>query len=189
MSNTSATGGYLTPTGESIRQEDFEDALQAMVVGITGLPGDLVRPRHQPKPPNSPGPDTDWCAIGIKDTLGGATAVTHQGRDEGRTVVTSTDSLEVLVTFHGPGARGLAAMLRDGLRLGQNRAESRKAGITVGGIGEPRNAPELINGAWAARVDLPLNIQWETRRTYGVRNLVGLAGSLVTDTGRTRNIK
>jgi hypothetical protein len=153
------------------------------------LPGQLVRPRYQPRPPRRPDLNTDWCAIGIQSTLGGNSETVHQGRDEGSTEIVTTDHLEVLASFYGPTARAMAARLRAGLRLGQNRTALRGAGISVSDIGEPRNVPEMVSGAWAARVDLPLNIHWETRARFDVRNLAGLSGQLVTDTGQTRNIK
>src|SRR5574340_383319 len=67
MANTSATGGYLSPDASALPLEgDALDALlQGMVVGITGLPGAMVRPRWQSVVPKQPEPTVDWCAIGI----------------------------------------------------------------------------------------------------------------------------
>ncbi|MBC17088.1 MAG: hypothetical protein CL942_08555 [Desulfovibrio sp.] len=188
MTNTSATSGYLTPTSAPIQQEAFEDAIQAMVVGVTGLPGEMVRPRYQPKPPRRPGKDENWCAIGVSDTLGSHSSKTHDSEGDGQDVVITVESLEVLASFYGPGAKEMATRLRDGLVPDQNRAELRKAGISVSEIGKPTNAPEMVNGAWVPRVDLPLNMQWETRQTYGVLNILSASGELVTDTGLARDI-
>lgn len=183
MTNTSATSGYLTPTSAAIQQEGFEDAIQAMVVGVTGLPGQMVRPRYQPKPPSRPGKAENWCAIGVSDTLGSHSSKAHDSEGDGQDVVTTVESLEVLASFYGPGAKDMATRLRDGLILDQNRAELRKAGITVSEIGKPTNTPEMVNGAWVPRVDLPLNMQWETRQTYGVLNLLDAPGSVKSDHG------
>ncbi len=82
MSNDSASGGYLlpqdgTPTLEP--DDPFDTLIQSIVVGVTGMPGDLVRPRWQPVPLAEPEPGTDWCAIGVtgEDPDGGRPFVTH----------------------------------------------------------------------------------------------------------------
>lgn len=189
MSNTSATSGYLTPTSAPVLQEAFEDALQEMVVGITGLPGRMVRPRFQERPPSRPKKNDDWCAVGITDTsLTSHTFTVHNGSDDGRTFVISTDQVEVMATFYGPNSRDIASRLRDGLHLGQNRAVARMAGVVVSEIGSPRNVPEMVAQTWVPRVDLPMTVQWETRQTYGVLNLLNASGGLVADSGQTRGI-
>jgi len=43
----------------------LDAVFQALVVGITGLPGTLVRPRWQPVPPTQPSVTTNWAAIGV----------------------------------------------------------------------------------------------------------------------------
>ena len=186
--NTTAAAGYLTPTSPPVEREVLEDALQALVVGVTGLPGKNVRPRFQPKPPRRPAADESWCAIGVSDTLGRRSGVVHDGSGDGSAEVVNVEILEALATFYGPAAAAMAARLRDGLALAQNRAELRRAGIVVAEIGTPRPAPELVAGAWAQRVDLPLNVQWETRQAYGVLNLLDAPGTVETDDGVSANI-
>jgi hypothetical protein len=183
MTNTSAYSGYLTPTSAPIEMEGFEDTIQAMVTGVTGLDGTMVRPRYQAKPPSRPSKSENWCAIGVKTFLGTNSSAAHDSKGDGHDVVTTWTDLEVLATFHGPRALELATRLKDGLLLEQNRAVLRKAGIAVTDSGEPINAPEKVSGAWTPRIDLPLNMQWETRQTYGVLNLLDAPGSVVSDNG------
>ena len=52
MSNTSATGGYLAGQLAPLADDELDDAIQAAVASISGLPGDLVRPRWQPAGPS-----------------------------------------------------------------------------------------------------------------------------------------
>ena len=78
--NTSQTPGYLTPTSGPLTEEELQDVLTAMVAGITGLPGKMVRPRWQPKPPKQPEHNIPWCAVGIPDEDHDRfSAVIHEG--------------------------------------------------------------------------------------------------------------
>src|SRR4051812_9766277 len=54
--NDSSTGGYLSPVVASSALQDaaLDALLQQMVAGITGLPGNMVRPRWQPVTPKQP---------------------------------------------------------------------------------------------------------------------------------------
>lgn len=185
MSNTTATPGYLTPLGADIDQDALENSLQEMVVGVTGLAAELVRPRWQAKPPTSPGSEETWCAIGVTDFMEAASSEQHDGAGDGANVVTTWCGLELLATFYGPGSLGMATRLRDGLQIDQNRAQLRAQGLALTSVGEPRNAPDLKNGQWRRRVDLPITMQWETRQEFGVLNIDAASGTIVTDTGRT----
>lgn len=182
MDNTTARPGYLTPTTSPIDQTALENVLQEMVVGVTGLRPDLVRPRWQPNPPSRPKLKETWAAVGVKEYQGSTSYKEHG--DDSTTIVTLTD-FELLASFYGPDALGKATQLRDGLVVDQNRAALRKHGMAIVHIGNPRNVPEQKKGKWIPRIDLPLNIQWETRQTFGVRNIASADGTIVTDTGLT----
>lgn len=79
--STSATGGYILPDpnfpvlpgGLSLKQ-----FLQTVFVGVSGLPGDLVRPRWQLNPPKSPDANINWMAIGLAKSKADANAYTGE---------------------------------------------------------------------------------------------------------------
>lgn len=138
--------------------EATEDVLHDLVVGLTGLPGDLVRPRWQPRPPQTPSPDTSWCALGVtgRDSPGSQLRSTADG--EGWAVETH-ETLDVLISFYGPQASALALAVREGLRVPLNRETLRAANMALVRAGQMANAPELVNNAWLRRVDLPLTFR------------------------------
>lgn len=187
MKGTSETPGYLAPSSGPLTEQELEDVLTAMVAGITGLPGQLVRPRWQPKPPKQPENHITWCAVGIPDEDHDRySAVIHEGGGDdgqGTDTVITWETLDVLASFYGPGARDLAARLRDGLYIEQNRAGLRSAGLALAEVGRMVKAPEVINGKWLARVDLPLTMRNEARRIFGVRNITCGGTVIETDTG------
>lgn len=207
--NTSATGGYLAPGPAPVPQDDPEltRVFQQMVVGITALPGKLVRPRWQAVPPAQPEASVDWCAVGVSHISGDFDAViTHKphghavpteqdGHDGqralgslGESLLTRNEELEVLCSFYGPHRIGYATLLRDGLALSQNRAVLRRAGIVLGFVGTIRPAPAFIHQQWVQKADVPLTLRREVRRVYPVLTFTRLPAGVCLDTGFCNNL-
>jgi len=186
--NTSATGGYLAPSSGPMTQRQVEDALQGMVVGITGLAGQFVRPRWQPFPPKQPEHSVSWCSIGVTSWGGkNFASVQHQSAGNGQDVVTVQEDLEVMASFYGPSAMDLARRLRQGLAVEQNRAALRASGLALASVGALLNIPEIINNAWVQRVDLGLTVRAEALSAYPVLNLLDVPGSIEDASGLSVN--
>ena len=172
MSTDSSVAGYLAPASSPIDGNALQDFLQAVLVGITGIAGQYVRPRWQPEPPNLPDFGTDWCAFGITgreaDPFGMAQ---HNPAGQGSDSISRHESLDVLISFYGPNADLMAGQLRDGLLLDQNRAALTSADIALTGIGQIVSAPSLIKDRWLYRVDLPVFLRRLTTRTFTVLNI------------------
>lgn len=172
--NTSATGGYLTPTSalpdeDAVLDDDFTEAVE----GITGLPGAMVRPRWQPKPPKMPGPTVDWCAIGVSedDSTPGYPHIDHDGAGDGSSTQSTAEQMTVLASFYGPNARSFVKLLRDGLFLDQNREQLKLKGLYFITTGKIMASPELIDTQWYRRYDLPLYFRRTVARTYAILNI------------------
>lgn len=147
--------GWLKP-GAGPDEEALEDALHDMVCGLTGITGRLVRPRWQPKPPVTPGPEVSWCALGIVSQGAPGGAAWHEG---GHTRLEVHETLVVMCSFYGPHARALARALRNGLWIEQNRAMLREtANIALVRVGDITGAPELVDGRWLRRQDIMLTL-------------------------------
>jgi len=96
MPNDSTTGGYIVPGTPELDAYDatLEDIIQGALAGITGLAGNLVRPKWQPEPANQPDKSVDWCAFGLSltdqdithyevhDPTAGTNGADRQERDE-----------------------------------------------------------------------------------------------------------
>lgn len=174
MTNTSATGGYLSPGGPPTPADTgLEDILQRMVVGITSLPGEFVRPRWQNTQPKHPEPDVDWCAIGVATTkLDAAPAIVHDGDGEGSDHYSRHQDLNVRATFYGPNAQAYAQILADGLSVPQNGEALKADGMVFVSAGDVTPAPDLLNQQWVRRYDLPIRLRRKIKRTYAVLNVL-----------------
>jgi hypothetical protein len=193
--NTSATGGYLTPTSTSLEGKALNDFLHDLVCGITGLDGKMVRQRWQATDvPNLPQRGEAWCAIGIKNRprKGTFPQVIHNGAGDGTDVLTSHETLEILASFYDTGTNGradeLGALLRDGLGISQNREQLLLNGMGVYEIGELLTVPALVKTVWQNRVDLEFKINRAVDRVYPVENVESLDGVIKTDVGLSKSL-
>jgi hypothetical protein len=197
--NTSASGGYLAPVDLSTPVEDaaFEDQLQAMVVGITGLPGDMVVPRYvQGKPPKQPQLTENWAAVGIisRRALGYPAVIHHPGdldlgngqTSHGYDEMQQHEEVQVLASFYGPVAAASALRFRDGLAIAQNREALFLNGIAFVDAGNVIAAPEpMANDQWRMRQDVMVTLRRAISRTYPVENLEAAVGEIKIDSGLT----
>lgn len=195
MPNTSATGGPLAPSASPapLEGQALLDFIQDLVVGITGLDGTVVRPRWQPEPPNVPSGGTAWAAIGVTSrTADTYPYVTHDSVND-VDAMQRHEILNVLCSFYDTGAGGqadaYAALLRDGIAIGQNREKLFLAGMGLVDVGELMAVPSLLKQRWLYRVDLPLVIRRQIDRTYPVLTILTGEATLNTDDGFTESIQ
>lgn len=184
MTNTSASGGFLAPTSTVALVEDdaLDDFFQTFVVGVTGLPATLVRPRWQPIALDQPEPSVDWCAIGITEEtpyVGGFGDQTHFGRTNtghnpnGFSVTNEWSTITVLASFYGPNARGNATLLRSGLSVAQNREPFYATGLA---LKEPpgalRNASYEENEQTVRKYDLEIVLNRTITRVWPIEDIL-----------------
>lgn len=181
----SSTGGYLSPAVASPPLED--DALtaifQQMIVGITGLPGNMVRPRWQPNPPKQPEPTVNWCALGIAvQTLDDGPAIVHNGAGNGSDTYIRHEQIDVLASFYGPNGMQNAQLLSDGLAIPQNLEQLKAQDMNSVDTGQIRAVPDLINEQWVRRYDIELTFRRKITRSYNVLNTLTAQGTVQTNT-------
>ncbi|MFP5276980.1 MAG: hypothetical protein ACLGPM_07685 [Acidobacteriota bacterium] len=177
MANDSSTGGFLAPTstGGDLNDDALQDFLQTIIVGITGLAGNLVRPRWQDEPPNVPDAGTNWAAIGPGERERERFSARKQTANG--VVVIRNRILQILCSFYGPDAETNGELLAMGFEVPQNREaltwqNGAWSGFNlVGGVEGPVIAPALIKGKWYYKADYTFKIRQQQQYTYPVLTL------------------
>lgn len=173
MPNTSATGGYLTPVVGSdvpLYDNELQDFLHGLVVGVTGMDGEVVRPRWQQEPPNLPEATVNWVAIGEVDFEQDTYAAFVQGEEV--TTLRRHEVVQVVASFYGPNSGGFAGLFCDGLQVAQNREVMVANGYGFANTGVIAQAPALINQVWWRKYDVPFWIKRQLLRQYAVLPLL-----------------
>lgn len=190
--NTSATGGYLVPSSTNSNLDDllFSEFLQPIIVGITGLPGAMVRPRWQAEEPNIPDFGTDWAAIGttarradtnpaIAHVSTGGVGTSGVGSDN----VYRCEELDILVSFYGPNCEANSDLLIMGFGVSQNREQMLLQGYGFVSCGDPIITADILNERWTRRVDVPFQVRRAVVYNYPVLDILSAAGTVVNDEG------
>ena len=181
MSNTSATGGCLTPTTGPLDDQALRRFLQAMIAGVTGLDGSLVRPLWQSNPPKQPDISTNWIAFGITEQRPDANPFHKSNGNGSGAIVIRHEELDVRCSCYGPDCTKYTGHLREALYLAQNRENLFSAGMGLVGFSDTVHAPELINERFFDRADITMTLRREIRREYPILNFVGAYGTIVAN--------
>jgi hypothetical protein len=199
MSGNSATGGYFpdTPPPAPPSADAVQAELQTMVAALSGLPGNLVRPRWQPMPPAQPDASVTWAAIGVTlvemdnfPTLHHVSNVVLPGQtNPGYDHMRRHGSVTVVVSFYGPAAEDAAGQLRDALYLPANNAPLNLAvQMKLYEVQDLARVPEIINQQFVNRVDSKLIFRIQIDRFYPIFDLAGAEVQLTADHGEARDI-
>jgi hypothetical protein len=184
----SSTGGYLLPLADPapLEGEPLNDFLQGWIVGITGLPGDMVRPRLQAEPPNIPSAGTAWAAIGTQvrpaDEFPYVVHNPHANGGLGQDELHQHEDIEILCSFYDLSTNGqadaYAALLRQGTAIDQNLEPLILNGMGLVACGAPVPLPSKLKTRWLYRVDITVTIKREIIRFYQVQNVIALDATL-----------
>ncbi len=169
----SSTSGYLVPTGGAPAEDaNLEAIVQRMVVGLTGLPGSMVRPSWQVNVPQQPEPATNWVSIQIQSiTPDDNPAVVHDPVAQTDTLYRHVE-IEVLLSFYGITGQQYASQARDGFWLTQNNDMLKAVNMAFVGAAPIRSVPEFFNNQWIRRFDFLITLRRQVVRTYSILNLV-----------------
>ena len=179
MPNTSATGGYLADVTQPAEGVAFRRFIGELLRGVTGLPGDMVRPSWQENPPPMPAYGADWLAYGVTARRVEAGDPWQAEKTDGTgSALRRHEMLDVQCTAYGNNAEAILAALRDGLDVAQNREKLFLASMTVADCGQIVHTPELVNERWWNRADMTITLRREVRREYPILTFLAAAGSV-----------
>jgi hypothetical protein len=174
--------GYISPTTNAPNDDALAAILQAMIAGVTGLDGSLVRPRWQPQPPTQPPVTATWCAFGVTRYEPHDYPMWTQDADTSGTLH-RYERLDALASFYGPQSSQYAATLRDGLYVWQNYSTLAAQGIKLRSVDETTHLGELINSQYISRSDVPMSFVRFVEPVYAIPAIAQVSVSFLTDTG------
>jgi hypothetical protein len=180
MPNDSSTSGYLVPSSTAPAMDAALDAVfQTLIVGLTGLPGNMVRPRWQPTPPQEPCATDNWAAIGVTQiTPDAGPSISHS---EAGDTLKRHEVIEVMASFYGPAGQQNATLARDGIGVPQNMEALNALSIGLADVGVLRSVPELVNTQWRRRYDFTITLRRQVVRTYPILDIASSESVITAD--------
>lgn len=179
----SSIAGFLLPTSAAPQDDAaLEDILQTLIVGVTGLPGNMVRPAWQPIVAVQPEPNVNWCAIQILAIAPDFNPFIAHDPEALTDTLQRHESINVLLSFYGPAGQSNASLARDGLYIIQNHDTLKPYDMALDAPAMIRSVPEQINQQWVRRFDLEVTFRRQLTRVYSVLNLESALIDLLTDT-------
>lgn len=177
--NNSSTGGYLLPTNQSPYPDGltFKQFLQQIFVGLSNLPGSMVRPSWQPNPPEQPDLTVNWMAFGVNSIDPDANAFTGFNSQNVNTTQRH-ESLEVKCSFYGPDCEEISSQVRDGFQITQNIEALTLANMGFTGTNKAMHVPDFVNERWIDRFEMLVFLKREIIRTYPILNFISVSGNL-----------
>lgn len=175
----SSAAGFLRPLSSPIYDDPLDDYFHDFLVGLSGIPGDLVRPRWQPEPPNQPAFTTNWLAFGFPRITEDAFAYQAQDPDNPETGVVQRDEiLTMLMSFYGPQCGQLGKQVSASIQLQQNRAYLRTQNISVVEVEDQIKLPALLKEKWVPRVDINVRFRRRAGWVFAVRTVESVQAGL-----------
>jgi len=180
-----------TANALSLSGAAFNKILHDWLMGLTGLPGNMIMPRWQIVPPNLPDSNvTDWMTFGVtrKERPGGA-YIRHQPGDSAIGLANGYDqnvrweNFSLLCSIYGPNQEFTETSISQGLFINQNNEQLLLNQIRPLGTDTTVIIPELIKSLWITRWDLSINLSRQIVFNYAIENLLSAVGFVETDSG------
>lgn len=184
--STPTSSGYVRPSStlDLIGTLTLGQFVQTVLVGISGLPGPLVRPKFQVAPPKQPPePTENWLAFALMEDTPDANAYLGMNSDGTAVEMQRHSDLRIECSFYGPRAQELTELVRDGFQIPQNRAALFKANMGFVETTRAFRLPELVNERWFDRFEMGIRLRKETQRTYPILSILSANGTISTVVG------
>lgn len=190
MSNNSSTGGFLKPNPQPPALDTtpagltFVQFIQQVLVGMSGFPGNLVRPQWQKEPPKQPDIDTDWLAFGLGDVTADNNAYVAIDSDGSNNPGLQRNELvPITISVYGPKAYDNVTLIRDGFQLTQNLVSLRQAKVGFAYDNPARHLPDFFNERWYERWIMEIYLRRQVQRVYPILTFLSASGTIYAETG------
>jgi hypothetical protein len=165
--------------------------LQTMLAGVSGLPGQLIRPKWQINPPKQPDVEVNWLAMALINAPADANAYVGflpDGHGGQVNVTQRMEQLELLCGFYGPNGYDYMGLTRDGFQIQANRDALTLAGMGYVGENTGHRVPDLVNERWVDRWEISFFINRQILRSYPILSFLSVSGSItaVLDSGTVK---
>ena len=177
--NNSATSGYLLPQSQpsSFGELSFQQFLQTILVGISGLPGNLVIPRWQLDDPKQPEIGINWISFGLTEDDSDTNA--YVGIDSsGNNQFMRMEALTLQCSFYGPNSLEVGKAVRDGLQITQNLQTLQAANMGFVNTSTMTRVPDFVNEQWVDRWEMSIYMRRQIMRVYPILTFVSGSGIL-----------
>lgn len=180
MSNTSASGGYLSGTVAALPGSlTLVQFIHNFIAGVTGISNTLVRPNWQIAPPKQPDVTIDWVAYGIN--INGSPVNAYVNIDQaGVSTLQRQEGLEIQCSFYGPAALDNASVFRDGMQIQQNLEVLQLANMGFKDCSTLVSGPDLVNERWIQRYIVSVTLVRLVQRTYPILSFASVGGTIHT---------
>lgn len=176
--STSEKPGYLRPTSRVPVAGNLTllQFLSTVFIGLSTLPGNMVRPMWQVEPPKQPNWPTNWMAFGILNFVPRNNYVGV--RENGTTFIQGQKPMEITTSFYGENAMQIAELVADGFQIQQNLDALNKANIGFTGCSAINNVPEFVNERWLARLTMQVSLLVQTQYNYPILPFLSANGDI-----------
>jgi hypothetical protein len=151
MNDKSNDFTFILPTNVLLDDDALEDVFQTLFVGISDLDLTLVRPSFQKNPPNEPNKDTNWLSFAIISRDESELSDQLFNAKTGIFTETSVEELNILVSCYGPSSGNLSNLVRNSIRIDQNRLQILRYGIVWVSASKPQNTSYELNSQYQKR--------------------------------------
>jgi hypothetical protein len=181
---------YIRPASLPVNDDALTDILQAWLVGLSGLPGCMVRPWWQVEPPQQPDIEENWIAIGIGDsdrdfdTYSAHVAGNNvpDPRVPGYNVTYRNQTLTIHVRSYGKDAQGNADAIWNNAQISQNRALLLQQGFALVRVEKPTVGTDIVKERWVPVWDFDMRLRRAVSLQYPIDDFASAGVTVTLDT-------